>query len=254
VVERAGARRVVREVIGTHRHGEMGSLTADGGSVTPIEPLSTDLPERVCTTLSGCSSVRLSARMHPCVHDGSERSEECLSILHIEVAIDPDHPEVRRRCMEPSPGVGDVLTSQIPFALRVGTPGTDDTMKLMHRVDLGSLDEQILGSRERRRIGASRLREHLGGRHRYVARLERLMRARHVAERPGRANALACLTPAHPLRRGKPSRRRQVPIPSVGPSALDLGQPPQTLDLECFDRPMELPEVVLHASVRKVGK
>lgn len=85
--------------------------------------------------------------------------------------------------------------------------------------------------------------QHPHGRTRDLALGQGLPRRRHLLEGPRRSHLLAGGGPGHPEALGEPRCERQVPVPAVGTSSLDLDQSPEALRMEDIGRPLQLGEV-----------
>jgi hypothetical protein len=116
-------------------------------------------------------------------------------------------------------------------------------------MDPGRLHELRLAAGERLGVGLPGGHENLRGSERNLARVERLLRVRHLLQAPRRPQLGLGLAPADLERRREPRRRRQVAVAAVDASALDLGQVTQALGLEQLGGALQLREVLFQHRV-----
>ena len=95
VVELAARPRHALERLEIHRHNDVWSLSGDDRPVGRVEPTPADLAECVGSTLSGRTRVGLKARSG--VLDASQRCDQHLSVLGVEIAVHSDHALEGRR-------------------------------------------------------------------------------------------------------------------------------------------------------------
>ncbi len=81
----------------------VGTLAGDDRPLGSIQPLTTDLDERIGAPLCGRSSVaRICSRLR--IEPGAHCRQDGIACHGIEVAVDPYHPQERGRDVEPSAG------------------------------------------------------------------------------------------------------------------------------------------------------
>jgi hypothetical protein len=252
VVELGGARRRIGDHLSRHRDGHVRALAGDGRPVRLVEPMATDLVQRVDPPLSvgPCPLTASDARVG--VHHRAQRGQQRFAGLGVEVAVDPHHPLERQRGVQTAPRVQDVLAGLEALAFDVLPPDRRDLPQAADRVDACGLDELLLRAGERARVGLARVDEHARRRHGDVARIDRAAGHRHLLERPRDPRGAARHPPRDLEAVGEPRRRREVTVTLEQAAPLDLGEPPQALGLEQVDHALELGEVLLDARVGKV--
>jgi hypothetical protein len=93
VIQLAGS-AAGRNRIRINRHRDVWTLAGHGQPLGQVEPLTADLAERIGPALHGRPVVRR-ARTRLGVEHRSERRQQRLTRLGIEVAVHPHHPEQR---------------------------------------------------------------------------------------------------------------------------------------------------------------
>ena len=187
LVELCGSCRATCQHPGVDREGDMGPFAADHRPVRAVEPLPADLAQCVCAPLRRRAVVLACVGSRLGIEDRAEGGQERFAGLGVEVTVDTDHPKVGRRSMEPPPGPGGIVASQVVSVVDLLAPEADDTLQVADRVDPGGLQKLRLGTVERRRVGLASGRQHLDGRHRDLSFLEGSERAWHVPQRPSDA-------------------------------------------------------------------
>jgi len=249
VIELAGAAARARpERVRIHRQGDVRAFAADGRSLSEVEPLTTDLAERIGAFLRRRPIV-LGTRTRLGVQHRAQRREQRLARLGIEIAVDPHHPEQRDRRVQP-PVRGEPILAHLAFDRLA--PERRDALELAHRVDPRRLDELRLAPLERVHIGVPNRDQHANRRHRHVALAERTPSLRHPIQRPREPNVLARDAPRNLEPGDEPGRGREEAVALVQAPAIDLGEPAEPFDLELLDGAVQLGEVLLDPRVRQI--
>ena len=103
LVELRAACRVARKHPGVDRERDVRPLAADHRPVRVVEPLPTDLAQRVGPPLRGRALVIVAVRPRLGVEDRAQGGEERFAGFGVEVAVDPDYPQIRRGGVQPPP-------------------------------------------------------------------------------------------------------------------------------------------------------
>jgi hypothetical protein len=231
------------------RDHQVGEFAGDRGPGRGGQPLPAHLAERVGPPLRGGAQIRSSAGACLRVGHRSERGDQGLPGLRVQIAVHAHHP---------APGGGDeqtppleptVLVLQRPLAIGGDSPGGDHVAELAHAHRSGGLHERVLDLRERLGARLARRGEQPNRVGRDLARRERVPRARHPLERPrvtylrGGSRVRPSMALCEPRRDGQaPVRRERAP-------PLELDQPPRPFRLEHARGAFELVEVGRQAVV-----
>jgi len=142
-------------------HGDVRSLRAGGGPGRGIQPLATNLCQRVCPTL-WLRSVVVAVLPPPLgVQTTAQRAEDDLSALGVQVAVDADHAEHGDRDVETSLVVHPLGVLQAFAPIQPPAPVRHRVMELRRREALRRLDQGLLGAAELSGMGVSCRDEHL---------------------------------------------------------------------------------------------
>jgi hypothetical protein len=253
-IEVGGVVRTMCERVGRHRHGEVRSLAADVRAIGKIEPLTTDLAERIGSAPRGRSSVRTLRRPRGRIEHGVERREQRLSVLGIEVAVDTNDAVPGDRRVKSPPFAHPLVGLDRAIPLRALAPERRDALEVRDRVDARGVDELMFRSFERFGLAISGRHEQTscGERHLTLFTLfERLSRLWHVLERARKPHLLPGRTPRDSVRPREPARRREMAIAFADTPAIELGESAQAFDLEQLARALQLREVFLDPRKRE---
>ena len=110
LVELRAACRVARKHPGVDRERDVRPLAADHRPVRAVEPLPTDLAQRVCAPLRRRETVLADVRSCLGIENRAESGQKRFAGLRVEVTVDTDHPQVRCGCMQSSPRTCRVIT------------------------------------------------------------------------------------------------------------------------------------------------
>ncbi len=141
-------------------------------SVRAVEPLPTDLAQRVGPPLRGRALVIVAVRPRLGVEDRAQGGEERFAGFGVEVAVDPDYPQLRRGGVQPPPRSRRIVAPKASVEVDLLAPEGDDALEVADRVHPGRLHELRPRPIECLRIGLARRGEHLDGRHRNLSFLQ----------------------------------------------------------------------------------
>jgi hypothetical protein len=144
------------------------------------------------------------------------------------------------------------VVSHRVLSLDTQSPVGRDPLQIAHLVDPSGLDEVSFRVGEGCRVGISCRDQHSNGGHRDLARVEGAARVRHLLQASRDADVLACRSPSHPVRPRQPRGSGQVPVSLEESATIDLGQSPETFDLDQLTDALEFREVVLDPRVRQL--
>jgi hypothetical protein len=232
-----------------HRHGEVRPFAADHGTIRVVEPLATDLADGVRTPLRGCPVVVAASRSGLRTLHRTQRRQQRLPRLRVQLAVHTDHAEERDRRVERTPAPERRLAVRRPFVLGPLAPEAHHLREVLDRVPARRIDKLFLAASERVRVDALRGRQQARGRQRDVARLQRGARLWHLVERSAHAYLVPGRPPRHPMPNREPRGGREVPVAFEQTPPVDLREAPQALDLEQLDRPLQVGELLLDARV-----
>jgi hypothetical protein len=253
VVELGRAPAASAKIIDPHRHREVGTLSGHHGTIPPVHPLAADLPEAVGPSLPGGARIIVPPRSCVGVQHGPKRREQRLAGLGVKVPVHPHHATERDRGMEVAALTLRVGTVGQSLGLHPLPPGRDHAPKVRHGMATGGFLEHGPGTRERPRVELVRPSEHANRGHRHVVGLHGGTDLRHRTEDAGDPHVVARRPPPHPMLGCEPRGRRQMSVALEETPALDLGEPAEPLGVEQLPRALQLGELLLDPSIRKVG-
>ena len=177
---RTGCR--VHESTDIDRDRDMRSFGRHGGTVRQVQPLTTDLTERVGPTLR-----RRAATSDPTwlPHRRPRRApSQRLAALRNEVAIETNHAVERARGMEPATGAHRIVAIDVLLALDPFAPQCRHASQVRDGM-IRAASTSWPRSDRTLRDDVPYEHEDLGRRHRDIAGLQGAHRSRHLLERPG---------------------------------------------------------------------
>jgi hypothetical protein len=204
-----------------------------------VQPLATDLAERVGTAL--CRQARvvgLSSR--PRVDLRPERRDHVLAVLRIELALGSNHAIETDDCGESPTRVTFLFVASRPRGVDAIPPPVERNAQVSMRKRLRGVDEHFLFLRERLRRSVTRPDERLHGRSGDLALAERIRDARHLDQRPRDLNLRGGDALGDAVAMREPRSGRQLPIGGVHASTFDLDQTSRALGFDHTRRAFEL--------------
>ena len=216
-----------------HRHHHVWAFATDRRTFGEVQPLATDLAERVGTAL--CRQARVvgpSSRPH--VDLRSERRDHVLAVLRVELAIGSNHAIETDDCGEPPTLVTFLFVASRARGVDAISPPLERNTQVSMRERLRRSDERFLFLRKRRRRSVTRPDERLYGRCGDLALGEGISDARHLDQRSRDLHVRRGGAFRYAVAMREPRSGRQLPVRRVHVSTFDLDQTSRAFG---FDHP-----------------
>jgi hypothetical protein len=182
---------------------------------------------------------------------GSDRGDEALAGLGVELALYACHPVRGRADVEAAPLVSSVLVLERPLGIGGHPPRLRDPAELVERHRARGLDERGFGACERFGGGLLCGCEHMHDRLGDVAVAERARHVRHRLERTGAPEGPFRGSPGEPLPMSEPCGGREVAVGREDSAALELGEPAPALGLQDAAGALDLVNAIGESGVRQ---